>query len=135
MDGLPWYNEARISPGKRPPQLLPGARSIISLGLSYFAGSEPSGVEPSRKELSSEDLGLKEDSRLRGRIARYALGQDYHRVMKARMKSFVQTLSERLDALLDASVDARWYVDDGPMLDRAAASRSGLGWFGKNTTS
>ena len=49
------------------------------------------------------------------------------------MKDFVQTLSERLDALLDASVDARWYVDDGPMLDRAAAFRSGLGWFGKNT--
>ena len=133
MDGLPWYTEARVLRGSDPQQLLPGARSIISLGLSYFNGSEPSGVEPSRKDLNSDDPGLKEDSGLRGRIARYALGQDYHRVMKARMKAFVQTLSERLDALLDASVDARWYVDDGPMLDRAAAARSGLGWFGKNT--
>ena len=53
--------------------------------------------------------------------------------MKSRMKAFVQTLSDRLEASLEASIDARWYVDDGPMLDRAAASRSGLGWFGKNT--
>ena len=124
MDGLPWYTEARILRGSDPQQLLPGARSIISLGLSYFTGEEPS-----RKDLNSDDLGLKEGSGLEGRIARYALGQDYHRVMKARMKAFVRTLSERLDA----SVDARWYVDDGPMLDRAAAFRSGLGWFGKNT--
>ena len=36
MDGLPWYNEARILRGSDPQQLLPGARSIISLGLSYF---------------------------------------------------------------------------------------------------
>ena len=124
MDGLPWYTEARILRGSDPQQLLPGARSIISLGLSYFTGEEPS-----CGDLGSEDLTLKDGSELKGRIARYALGQDYHRVMKARMKAFVQTLSERLDA----SVDARWYVDDGPMLDRAAAFRSGLGWFGKNT--
>ena len=123
MDGLPWYTEERILRGSDPQQLLPGARSIISLGLSYFNGGDP----------SSKYLTLKDESKPRGRIARYALGQDYHRVMKARMKAFVQTLSERLDALLDAPVDARWYVDDGPMLDRAAAFRSGLGWFGKNT--
>ena len=123
MDGLPWYTEARILRGSDPQQLLPGARSIISLGLSYFNGGDP----------SSKYLTLKDESKPRGRIARYALGQDYHRVMKARMKAFVQTLSERLDTLLDAPVDARWYVDDGPMLDRAAAFRSGLGWFGKNT--
>ena len=128
MDGLPWYTEARILRGSDPQQLLPGARSIISLGLSYFNGGDPTNKDPSSKYLT-----LKDESKPRGRIARYALGQDYHRVMKARMKAFVQTLSERLDALLDAPVDARWYVDDGPMLDRAAAFRSGLGWFGKNT--
>ena len=60
MDGLPWYTEARILRGSDPQQLLPGARSIISLGLSYFTGGEPS-----RKDLSSDDLGLKEDSGLR----------------------------------------------------------------------
>jgi epoxyqueuosine reductase len=45
------------------------------------------------------------------------------------MKAFVRGLEERLEA----PVAARWYVDDGPMLDRAAAARSGLGWFGKST--
>ena len=133
MDGLPWYTEARILRGSDPQQLLPGARSIISLGLSYSTGGEPSRQNPGLEAPGLEAPGLEEDSSLKGRIARYALGQDYHRVMKARMKAFVQTLSERLDALLDAPVDARWYVDDGPMLDRAAAFRSGLGWFGKNT--
>ena len=113
MDGLPWYTEGRILRGSDPQQLLPGARSIISLGLSYFTP----GKEKDRQ------------TGLEGKIARYALGKDYHRVMKSRMKAYVQTLSGRLDA----TIAARWYVDDGPMLDRAAASRSGLGWFGKNT--
>ena len=49
--------------------------------------------------------------------------------MKRRMKDLVAELSARLDC----DVAARWYVDDGPMLDRAAAARAGLGWFGKNT--
>ena len=45
------------------------------------------------------------------------------------MRDYVQGLSSRLET----DISARWYVDDGPMLDRAAAARSGLGWFGKNT--
>jgi epoxyqueuosine reductase len=49
--------------------------------------------------------------------------------MKRQMKAFVQGLEDSLHA----PVAARWYVDDGPMLDRAAAARSGLGWFGKST--
>ncbi|PKB78275.1 MAG: tRNA epoxyqueuosine(34) reductase QueG [SAR202 cluster bacterium Io17-Chloro-G9] len=113
MDGLPWYTEGRIRRGSDPQQLLPGARSIISLGLSYFSATEK----------RPNDTGQT------GKVARYALGKDYHRVMKARMKTYVQTLS----STLETSIDARWYVDDGPMLDRAAAARSGLGWFGKNT--
>ena len=64
-----------------------------------------------------------------GKIARYARGRDYHRVMKRKMRSLVAELSLQLDT----DIAARWYVDDGPMLDRAAAARAGLGWFGKNT--
>ena len=62
-------------------------------------------------------------------MARYAWLQDYHKVMKKRMRAYVEGLSKQLMT----TVSARWYVDDGPMLDRAAAARSGLGWFGKNT--
>ena len=49
--------------------------------------------------------------------------------MKRRMREFVRSLERELES----EVAARWYVDDGPMLDRAAANRAGIGWFGKNT--
>ena len=62
-------------------------------------------------------------------MARYAWGDDYHKVMMKRLKLYVRGLSERLGR----EIKARWYVDDGPMLDRAAARRAGVGWFGKNT--
>ena len=113
MDGLPWFNEARVRRGTDPQSLLPGARSIICLGLNYH---QPSGQEP-------------EPSAPAGKVALYAWGNDYHRVMKSRMRQYVEELSGRLGV----NIAARWYVDDGPMLDRAAAQRSGLGWFGKNT--
>ncbi len=112
MDGLPWYTESRVRRGSDPQELLPGARSIICLGLSY---------------LSPEDSGKPVPGS--GQVARYARVKDYHRAMKRRMKAFVRGLEERLES----PVAAKWYVDDGPMLDRAAAARSGLGWFGKST--
>ena len=110
MDGLPWFNAQRVQRGADPETLLPGARSIISLGWNYFPPDDPP---------ASDDRGL---------IARYARGRDYHRVMKRRMRRMVLDLTERLGDRFAA----RWYVDDGPMLDRAAAARAGLGWFGKN---
>ena len=111
MDGLPWFTESRVRRGTDPQALLPGVRSIICLGLSYL-GQEG-----------------QESGSGKGTVARYARVKDYHRTMKRRMKSFVRSLEEQLDI----PVAARWYVDDGPMLDRAAAVRSGLGWFGKST--
>ena len=110
MDGLPWFNAQRVRRGTDPEALLPGARSIISLGWNYYP---------------TQDVPLPND---RGVIARYARGRDYHRVMKRRMRHMVLDLTERLGD----QFAARWYVDDGPMLDRAAAARAGLGWFGKN---
>ena len=117
MDGLPWYTESRVERGTRPEGLLPAARSIICLGLNYFV-----------EDTSAPDAAGK-GTTPRGKVARYARGRDYHRVIKRKMREYVSVLSQRLDV----QVDARWYVDDGPMLDRAAANRSGLGWFGKNT--
>ena len=110
MDGLPWFTEARVNRGSNPQDLLPGAQSIISVGLSYHLPHD-------------EDKGPK------GKVARYAWGDDYHKVMKARLREYVRGLSLRLGR----EVRARWYVDSGPMLDRAVAQRAGVGWFGKNT--
>ena len=112
MDGLPWYTESRVRRGADPQTLLPGARSIVCLGLSY---------------LDAEDSGRPASGG--GKVARYARVKDYHRAMKRRMKAFVRGLEDHLES----SIEAKWYVDDGPMLDRAAAARSGLGWFGKST--
>ena len=125
MDGLPWYTAGRVKRGAHPQELLPGAQSIISLGLNYY---------PADREDNPAEGDTDADSRpggpgLTGQIARYARGRDYHRVMKARMRDFAAGLAARLDM----PIAARWYVDDGPMLDRAAAARAGLGWFGKNS--
>ena len=114
MDGLPWYTEPRVRRGCNPEELLPGARSIITVGMSYYVADEG---------------GTTEAASPRGKVARYSWGNDYHVVMKERLRDLVEGLSERLGT----PIKARWYVDDGPMLDRAVAQRGGIGWFGKNT--
>lgn len=112
MDGLSWYTEERVHRANHPEALLDGARSIISLAISY----------------RTEETGAGAEGPV-GKIARYARGDDYHAVMKARLRRFVEGLSERAKR----PVKARIFVDDGPMNDRAAAERAGVGWFGKNT--
>ena len=95
-----------------PEALLPEARSVISLAMSYFNGDP----EPDEEVLA-------------GKVGRYAWGDDHHHVLKARLGQFVEGLSRRVGR----PVKARIFVDDGPMNDRAAAERAGVGWFGKNT--
>ena len=111
MDGYSWYTEARIRKMNRPKELLEGARSVISLATSYL-GDEPDSTN-----------GMK------GRVARYSWGDDYHNVLKGRLREFC----DGLPAIVGRSVRHRIFVDDGPMNDRAAARRAGIGWFGKNT--
>ena len=65
----------------------------------------------------------------RGKVGRYAWGDDYHGVLKDRL----ETLAQRMPELAGRPVRSRIFVDDGAMIDRAAAERSGVGWFGKNT--
>lgn len=112
MDGLPWYTEERVRSATHPEILLPGARSVISLAMSYLSGErEPDGEG------------------IEGKIARYAWGDDYHQLIKARLREFADGLGKRAGR----PVKTRLFVDDGPMNDRAAAERAGVGWFGKNT--
>jgi epoxyqueuosine reductase len=111
MDGLPWYTEERVRKANRPKSLLPGARSVVSLAVSYNAGGQSPSDEPT------------------GKVARYAWGEDYHKVIKRRLKAFVAELPE----VVGGPVATRIFVDDGPMNDRAAAERAGVGWFGKST--
>ena len=112
MDGLSWYTEERVRKANRPRELLEGAKSVVSLAVSYNTGEPDGGGDA-----------------LRGRVARYAWGDDYHELIKPRLRRFADALTP----LAGREVRTRVFVDDGPMNDRAAAARSGLGWFGKNT--
>jgi epoxyqueuosine reductase len=105
FSGLPWFTPARAEVATDPRALLPGARSIICLGLSYDTGPGPAGA-----------------------IARYAWNDDYHDVIRARLKTLQRRLAEEL-----GEFEFRTFVDTGRMVDRAAGVRAGLGWYGKNT--
>jgi len=96
-----------------PKTLLPTARSVICLGLVYNA------PEPYSTEADLEG---------RGWISRYAWGEDYHRVMKEKMRRLTADLREEFGPF-----DAKICVDTSPLLERAYARRAGLGWIAKNT--
>jgi len=112
MDGLPWYNPARVKRGCHPQEILPGARSIIAVAMSYLTEN----TNPQTNHIS-------------GKVGRYAWGTDYHHVIQNRLSDFVDGLSEQFGYPIQAKI----YVDTGPMLDRAVAERAGIGWYGKNT--
>jgi epoxyqueuosine reductase len=96
-----------------PEQLVPWARSIVSVALNYNTPFV-------------RDAG---EGRLRGWISRYAWGDDYHDVMQAKLDQLLAFV--RAEA--GEEVEGRVFVDSGPVLDRESAARAGLGWFGKNT--
>jgi epoxyqueuosine reductase len=111
--GLAWFTPDRARFSCDPANLLPGVRSLISLGMSYLsAPAEESAASPSPC----------------GKIARYAWGQDYHDVLKAKMQALFEQVSHRTGA-----TEARLLVDTARIVDRAAGQRAGLGFFGKNT--
>ncbi len=104
--------ERRLDPG----ELLPDARSIIVVGMTYYSDAEEGPGTPATKEGQ-------------GIIARYARGDDYHDIMTARLKELLAFLQGQAGA----GIEGRVYVDTGPVLEREVARRAGLGWFGKNT--
>lgn len=112
---MAWLNEARARLSCRPDELLPGARSLVVVGVSYRT------VEPDADSPSS--VGP------RGRIARYAWGSDYHDTLKERLDLLAEYLSQRGGR----SARTRVFVDSGPLVERDAAVRAGLGFRGKNT--
>jgi epoxyqueuosine reductase len=95
-----------------PRRVWPDTGSILVVGLNYRS-EEPSGT----------------DDPLRGQVARYAVGDDYHDVLVEKLKA----LLEWVTAETAGAVQGRYYVDTGPLLERDLARRAGLGWVGKNT--
>jgi epoxyqueuosine reductase len=104
-----------------PRAVLAEARTVISLAMGYYRGEWP---KPERRSASAVDAS----EPARGLVARYAWGRDYHKVIRKRLLALGQTIQTLLPAPRFLA-----YVDTGPVLDRAWAERSGLGWIGKNT--
>jgi len=97
-----------------PRQVVEGAQSVVVVGLSYFTINPP-------MELWNDPT--------RGRIARYAWGIDYHKVMLPRLRE----LGEFIDHEVGSVCNQRSYVDTGPILEREFAAQAGIGFIGKNT--
>jgi epoxyqueuosine reductase len=105
---------SRTEPLRRDPrELVPWGRSIISVGMNYFTPFARPG----------DAAGAE------GWISRYAWGDDYHGLIKARL----ERLLEFIRSHCGEPVEGRAFVDSGPVLERDYAGVAGLGWIGKNT--
>lgn len=92
-----------------PTLLVPGARSVISLGYNYHNPEVP--TDP-----------------LSPRVSQYAYGEDYHKVIRRKLNALLQWMKEEY-----GEIQGRVFVDSGPVLERDWARRSGMGWAGKHT--
>ena len=99
----------------RPAQLLPGTLRVISVGLDYGRGDD---------EQAWQNLAEGE----RAYVARYALGRDYHKLMRQRLQRLADRIAEEVGPF-----GHRVFVDSAPVLERALARNAGLGWIGKHT--
>jgi len=98
------YFDMRIDPSR----LVPGAKSVITLLLNYF---------PSQQQ-TTDSL----------KISKYAYGNDYHEVIREKLKSLLQSIHDHI-----GEVQGRGFVDSAPVLERSWARESGIGWIGKNS--
>ena len=102
------YMENHFDKRLNPTLLVDGAKSVVSLLLNYYPEEkQPEGTY---------------------KISKYAYGQDYHFVIKEKLKELLQSIQEHI-----GEVGGRAFEDSAPMLDKAWAAKSGLGWIGKNS--
>ena len=106
MAWMPNHFDKRLDPTK----LVPGAKSVISVMLNYY---------PSKK-LSETIADYK--------ISKYAYGQDYHLVLKEKLKVLFEYIHDEI-----GQVEGRIFVDSAPVMDKVWAEKSGLGWIGKHS--
>ncbi|WP_121375298.1 tRNA epoxyqueuosine(34) reductase QueG [Flavobacterium endophyticum] len=102
------YMENHFDKRLNPTLLVDDSKSVISLLLNYY---------PEQTQVSDTY-----------KISKYAYGQDYHFVIKEKLKEFLFSIQENI-----GEVSGRAFVDSAPVLDKAWAAKSGLGWIGKNS--
>lgn len=103
------YMENHLDKRLDPTILVPGAKSVISLTLNYYSPEKQ--IDPKAPKISQ-----------------YAYGTDYHIVIKEKLKRLLELINDQIGA-----VDGRVFVDSAPVMDKAWAAKSGLGWIGKNS--
>ncbi len=108
MHGEMSYMENHFDKRLDPTKLVEGSKSVISLLLNYY---------PS--QFQQDDTY---------KISKYAYGKDYHFVIKEKLKQLLQFIQQEI-----GEVDGRAFVDSAPVMDKAWAAKSGLGWIGKNS--
>ena len=108
MNGEMAYLENHFDKRLDPTLLVPGSKSVISVLMNYFP-----------EETQREDTY---------KISKYAYGTDYHFVIKDKLKDLMHFISEEI-----GEVHGRAFVDSAPVLDKAWAAKSGLGWVGKHS--
>ena len=108
MHGEMQYMENHFDKRLDPSKLVDGAKSVISLLLNYY---------PQEKQIENTY-----------RVSKYAYGQDYHHVIKSKLRKLQEFISEEI-----GEINGRAFVDSAPVLDKAWAAKSGLGWIGKHS--
>ncbi|HTA62387.1 MAG TPA: tRNA epoxyqueuosine(34) reductase QueG [Bacteroidia bacterium] len=108
MHGEMKYMENYFDKRLDPRLLVDGAKSVVSLLLNYYPEKEQNPDAP--------------------KISKYAYGSDYHFVIKEKCKTLIDILKEEI-----GDVNGRCFVDSAPVMDKAWAQKSGLGWVGKNS--
>ena len=109
------YMESHGTRRSRPQELQPGTLRVISARMDYLPGH----AADSEAVMHNPSLGF---------ISRYALGRDYHKVMRGRL----QKLAERIESKV-GPFQYRAFTDSAPVLEKALAEKAGLGWIGKHT--
>lgn len=107
MQGRMQYMENHFELRVDPSRLVPGARSVITVLKNYYPEEAPATNNP--------------------KISKYALGRDYHEVIRPQLKELLEAIREEI-----GEINGRGLVDSAPVLERSWAQRSGLGWVGKN---
>ena len=109
------YMASHGSKRSRPQELVPGTLRVVSVRMDYL----PAQARPGFDVLAEPQ---------RAYVARYALGRDYHKLMRTRLQKLANRIAERVGPF-----GYRAFVDSAPVLERALARDAGLGWIGKHT--
>lgn len=109
------YMQRHGSARSRPQTLLPGTLSVISVRMDYL----PKDTQNIASVLEDGDAGF---------VSRYALGRDYHKLMRKRLQKLADRISQAVD-----NHHYRVFTDSAPVLEKALAEKAGLGWIGKHT--